>query len=227
MSRHARHGVFLNLEGILADSAGALRAAFERFAASCGATASDGLFAEISGPPLPMVVTALKRRWAVPLGLDGLVRRYSALIDEAFLSIAPASGAAATLDAAFRNGWAIGVVTSGTGARTRAWLARTRLARFVDIVIGGNEVCLGKPDPEPYRIALARSGCARELSIAIEDSPPGARSALAAGIRSYGIAAPNAAELQWPDGLHLIGALDELIPEFERRRMRRAGERRR
>lgn len=226
MSRNVRRGIFFNLDGILADSTGALHTAFDRFAALCGVTASDAAFAEASGPPLPIAVAALQRSWSLPQSLDELLRRYSALIDTAFLAVAPCAGVGATLEAAFRNGWSVGIVTSNTGARTRAWLARTRLAQFVDVVVGGDEVCLGKPEPEPYRIALARSGCARELSLAVEDAPNGAKSALAAGIRSYGVAGAAAASLDWPESVRLIGALDELIPELERQHQRRATGRR-
>jgi beta-phosphoglucomutase-like phosphatase (HAD superfamily) len=226
MSRTVRRGIFFNLDNTLADSAGALRAAFDRFATLCGGGASDEAFAEIGGVSLPMAIALLKRRWSLPFTLDELQRRYMPLIDAAFLDIAPAPGAAMTIETAFRNGWSVGVVTGVTGARSRAWLARTRLAAFVDIVIGGDEVVLGKPEPEPYRIALARSGCARELSIAVEDSPAGAKSALAAGIRCYAVAPGSAASADWPEGVRLIERLDELTPELERQRARRVAERR-
>jgi len=227
MNRNARRrGIFFNLDGILANSGGAVRAAFERFAALGGAVPSESDFAAIDGAPLPIAAATLKRRWLLPQSLDELQRRYAGLIDNAFLEIAPAPGAAATLETAFRNGWAVGVVTANTGARSRAWLARTRLAAYVDIVVGGDEVCLGKPEPEPYRIALVRSGCANELSIAVEDSPCGARSALGAGIRSYGIAPDERTAMDWPGSVRLIGALDELIPELERQRARRSAGRR-
>ncbi|HVA15493.1 MAG TPA: HAD family phosphatase [Stellaceae bacterium] len=226
MSRNARRGIFFDLDGTLADSIGILRAMFDRFAASCGAAASDEAFASVNGPPLPMAVAMLKRSWALPQSLDELLGRYTALIDAAFGEVVPAAGAAATLEAAFRNGWAVGIVTSNTAARTRAWLARVRLASFVDIVVGGDQVCLGKPEPEPYRIALARSGCARELSIAVEDSPNGAKSAIAAGIRTYGVAAESRTPVEWPQSVRLIGAIDELIPELERQRARRIAGRR-
>lgn len=226
MSRHARRGIFFNLDGILADSAGALRNAFDRFAAQYGASTSDTAFAELSGPPLPIALAALKRDWALPQSLDELLRRYTALIDAAFLDINPARGTTATLEAAFRNGWSVGVVTAHASKRTRAWLARTGLVQFVDIVVSGDEVCLGKPEPEPYRIALARSGCAHELSLAVEDTPSGAKSALAAGIRSYGVADAEAIARDWPENVRLIGALEELIPELERQHLRRVAGRR-
>jgi beta-phosphoglucomutase-like phosphatase (HAD superfamily) len=226
MSRKIRRGIFFNLDNTLADSAGALRGAFDRFAALCGVAPSDEIFAEIDGVNVPMAAALLKRRWSLPYTLDDLQRRYAPLIDAAFLDITPAPGAATTLETAFRNGWSVGVVTAVTGARSRAWLARTRLAAFVDIVVGGDQVVLGKPEPEPYRIALARSGCVRELSIAVEDSPVGARSALAAGIRCYAVAPEGAASAEWPEGVRLIGRLDELMPELERQRARRVAGRR-
>ena len=224
MSRSVRRGIFFNLDNTLASSAGALRGAFDRFAALCGAAAGDDAFAEIAGASVPMAVALLKRRWSLPYTLDDLRRRYAPLIDAAFLEIAPAPGAAATLEAAFRNGRSVGVVTAVTGARSRAWLARTKLAAYVDIVIGGDDVVLGKPEPEPYRIALGRSGCVRELSIAVEDSPIGAKSALAAGIRCYAAAPDGGAAAEWPEGVRLIERLDELIPELDRhRRLRGLG----
>ncbi len=225
-------GIFLDLDGTLADSLGALRRVFDQFAASFGRAASEAEFAASNGPPVPDFVARLKREWALPASLDELLRRYRALVDAAYLEVVPAPGALATLEAAFRHGWTVSVVTSNTGARARSWLARTGLAPFVDIVVGGDEVVLGKPDPEPYRVALARSACERAASIAVEDSLAGVRSALAAGLRSFAVAARAGAgqanpAIDWPDQVRLIGALDELVPELARERASRfAGGRR-
>jgi beta-phosphoglucomutase-like phosphatase (HAD superfamily) len=226
MSRSVRRGIFFNLDNTLADSAGALRSAFDRFAALCGAPPSDEIFAAIGGMNVPMAVALLKRRWSLPYTLDDLHRRYGSLIEAAFREIAPAPGAATTLETAFRNGWSVGVVTAVGGARSRAWLARTKLASYVDIVVGGDEIVIGKPGPEPYRIALTRSGCARELSIAVEDSAIGAKSAVAAGIRCYGLEPDSGSAAEWPEGVRLIERLDEVLPELERQRARRMAGRR-
>jgi beta-phosphoglucomutase-like phosphatase (HAD superfamily) len=217
MSRSVRRAIFFNLENTLASSTGALRTAFDRLATLCRAQPNDHVFAEIASLTVPMAVALLKRRWALPYTLDELQHRYVPLIDAAFREIAPAPGAAGTLEAAFRNGWSVGVVTAVSGARSRAWLTRTRLAAFVDIVVGGDEAVIGKPGPEPYRIALTRSGCVRELSIALEDSPTGATSALSAGLRCYGLAPDGVPAAAWPEGVRLIERLDELLPELDRR----------
>jgi HAD superfamily hydrolase (TIGR01509 family) len=48
-------------------------------------------------------------------------------------------------------------------------------------VVTGDDVERGKPDPEPYRLGAARLGFDPAQCLAIEDSPTGARSAMAAG----------------------------------------------
>jgi len=56
------------------------------------------------------------------------------------------------------------------------------MENLVDIIVGGDNVERGKPDPEPYLKALQRTGCDALASLAVEDSLTGARSAIAARI---------------------------------------------
>jgi len=58
-----------------------------------------------------------------------------------------------------------------------------------DVVVTGDMVANGKPHPEPYLAAAAALGVRPEDCVAIEDSPTGLRSAVAAGCRT--IAVPN------------------------------------
>ncbi len=221
MNRTLHRGIFFNLDGTLADSADVMSGVFGDFAVACGRDARDAEFAAINGSPVPLAVAKLKRDWALPQKLADLIQRYQMLIDAAFLEVAPAPGATEALQAAFHNGWKIGIVTSNTAARSRAWLARRGLTPFVEIVVGGDQVCLGKPQPEPYRVALARSGCAREASIAVENSLDGARSALAAGLRTFARVPQGREPIEWPETVRLIDGLDELMPELTRQRFRR------
>lgn len=222
MNRSTRRGIFFDLDGTLAASDAAMRQVFRDFAAGFGRDTSDAEFDALHGPPVPILIAKLKRDWALPQKFADLLQRYNQLIDAAFLEIPPAPGASATLEAARHHGWTVGVVTSNAGARSRAWLARRGMMPFVDIVVGGDEVCLGKPEPEPYRVALARSLCTREASIAVEDSLAGARAALAAGLRTVGYAPQGRPPVEWPETVRLIGAFDELLPELTRPRSRRA-----
>lgn len=55
------------------------------------------------------------------------------------------------------------------------------------VTIAGDEVRRGKPHPEPYLLAAERLGVDPRGCVAIEDSPTGVRSALAAGCRVLGV----------------------------------------
>ena len=54
-------------------------------------------------------------------------------------------------------------------------------------VVTGDEVAHGKPHPEPYRAAARLLGVAPEDCVAIEDSPTGVRSAVAAGVPTLAV----------------------------------------
>ena len=220
MNRTLRRGIFFNLDGTLANSVGVASRVFGNFAVAFGRDAGAAEFAAINGAPVPLIVAKLKRDWALPDKLADLIHRYEMLIDSAFLEVSATAAATEALQAAFHNGWKIGIVTSNAAARSRSWLARRGLMPFIEIVVGGDQVSLGKPQPEPYRVALVRSGCAREASIAVENSLDGARSALAAGLRTFAVA-QGRESIEWPETIRLIDGLDELMPELTRQRFRR------
>ena len=176
-------GLFLDFDGTLADSLPALRHAYADFLQACGRTGSDAEFDTLNGPPLPVIVRTLKAAH----GLDGdepaLLALYRAKIAEAGPLARPAPGAAAVLARAAERGWTAAVVTSGARAPTEALLRRFGLS--VALVVGGEDAPPGKPDPAPYRLALQRTGCAAEASLAVEDSFGGASSAVGAGLPTW------------------------------------------
>ena len=55
------------------------------------------------------------------------------------------------------------------------------------VVVTGDMVARGKPDPEPYLTAAARLGVDPARCVAIEDSTTGLASAEAAGTRAIGV----------------------------------------
>lgn len=53
---------------------------------------------------------------------------------------------------------------------------------YFDIIIAGEDVSKGKPDPEIYNIALSKIGCNSNEAIVFEDSETGVNAAIAANI---------------------------------------------
>jgi len=68
-------------------------------------------------------------------------------------------------------------------------------------VVTGDEVAEGKPSPMPYRRAAELLGVAPQDCVAIEDSPTGVRSAVAAGCRVLGV--PNVREIDRQPGVRV------------------------
>lgn len=64
------------------------------------------------------------------------------------------------------------------------------------VTVTGDEVGRSKPDPEPYQTAARRCGVATVNALALEDSPTGVRSAVAAGCAV--IAIPHLGEIDIP-----------------------------
>jgi beta-phosphoglucomutase len=56
------------------------------------------------------------------------------------------------------------------------------------VVVTGNDVAHGKPDPEPYRLALNKLEITPGDAVVIENAPLGIESAKAAGIRCIAVA---------------------------------------
>ena len=74
------------------------------------------------------------------------------------------------------------VATSTRRDRAQAKLAQTLLLPRFTALVGGDEVVLGKPAPEIFLTAAHRLGQPPAGCIVLEDSEPGVRAALAAGM---------------------------------------------
>lgn len=88
-------------------------------------------------------------------------------------------------------------------------LARARL-RAADVsappkMVGGNDVSVGKPDPQGYLEAARRMGCRPDQTLIFEDAAAGIAAGMAAGGRVIGIASGDpgefAPELEWVENL--------------------------
>lgn len=91
-------------------------------------------------------------------------------------------GALAVLQDLQARDVAVAIATSSGRAGAAHKLQVTGLARFFDVVVTADDVQRRKPAPDPYLLAAARLGVDPARCLAFEDSAPGARAALAAGM---------------------------------------------
>jgi HAD superfamily hydrolase (TIGR01509 family) len=79
----------------------------------------------------------------------------------------------------------MGIVTSSLREHFDLIHSSTGLLKYFDFVVAAGDYTKYKPDPEPYLIALQKTGCTAEECIAVEDSLRGLLAATGAGIRCY------------------------------------------
>ena len=209
-----RRGLFLDLDGTLADSVPVMRDAYDRFLANFGKTGSEHEFDRLNGPPMRRVVAALRRGHGLEASLPELRRAYAALVAKAYRRVEPNPGADILLRAAVKADWTVGVVTSARQRTAEAWLRRTGFGGRVSVVIGAEKGGAGKPHPDPYLAALEAARCGAAQSIAVEDSPLGATAAVAAGLRTWVLCARPGDVPGWPPVAGFVDRLDGLAAEL-------------
>jgi len=107
-------------------------------------------------------------------------KRYRELREQGGIGLRP--GALQALEEVSGYGLPIGLCTS-TGSSSAAFtLESVGIMKYFDATIYGDEVVHGKPDPEPYLKVAEKLGVSPADCFVVEDSPSGARSALAAGM---------------------------------------------
>jgi HAD superfamily hydrolase (TIGR01509 family) len=211
---HRRAGLFLDLDGTLADSLSVMRIVYDQFLVHFDRVGSDSEFDSLNGPPLSTVIAELARVHGLSPPAGQMLTLYEGMVNDAYRNVAPCHGAIALLRVARQGGIRVGIVTSNSASLAWAWLRRVSLSELVDVVIGGDDVRRGKPDPEPYLVALERTGCNQSASIAVEDSCAGAQSAVAAGIPTFLLAGTN---VEAPPTVVVVDNLESVAKIIESR----------
>lgn len=117
------------------------------------------------------------------------LNRKEALFRAGLTHLPPASGLLDLLAFAQDSDMAVALVSNAPRANADATLAALGLTGRFPIIVLGDELPRGKPDPAPYLEALRRLGAAPARCVAFEDSLTGVAAAVAAGVATVGIGA--------------------------------------
>ncbi len=89
------------------------------------------------------------------------------------------------------DGRKIALVSNSIRATCLRTLSNNKLLELFDVIVGGGDVPLGKPNAQPYESAAAQLGVATNNLVAFEDSPPGLLAAKSAGCWPYVVSQPS------------------------------------
>jgi len=98
------------------------------------------------------------------------------------------TGVRDVLNALYRT-YVMGIVTSSEPDHFALMHQTTGLLPYFQFVLTARDYTYSKPHPEPYLLAVERSGCGKEECLVIEDSERGLLAATAAGLQC--IVVPN------------------------------------
>jgi HAD superfamily hydrolase (TIGR01509 family) len=199
--------IFWDNDGVLVDTEGLYCQASREALARVGFSLSDAQFAEIS---LASGRSVFELATADQTLMDELRfwrnRRYSELLAGRELVLPAVRETLAHLS--LRLGMA--VVTSSRRDHFEIIHARSGLLQHFDFVLCREDYREAKPDPEPYRLALARSGRDPRKCLVIEDSARGLAAAKAAGLSCWVIPSPQTLGQDFAAADRIVNRIGEL-----------------
>jgi HAD superfamily hydrolase (TIGR01509 family) len=176
--------VIFDMDGLMLDTEPLAARAWTDAATSLGLAFDHAVTRRLVGRNFPDCVALIRAHHGDGYPVDALMTAwhgaYDAIVAREGISLkAGLLDLLAWLDAERIPG---AVATSTRRTRARAKLEQTALAHRFAVLVGGDEIARGKPAPDVFVAAAARLGIAAAECVVLEDSEPGIRGALAAGM---------------------------------------------
>lgn len=173
--------VLWDIDGTLMDSEPWHQRAMVEICRGYGHDLSNALCALSVGVAFREFYAQLHAIRPLPVPVDRWADEINALYVTRVAAVPPRAGAFALVEAFAARGLQQACVSNSGRKVVDANLAAMGLPHF-RFSISRDDVANGKPHPEPYLLAAERLGLPPEACAVIEDSPTGARSAMAAGM---------------------------------------------
>jgi beta-phosphoglucomutase len=200
--------VIFDMDGVIVDSHPAHRRAWQRFLETCGRKVSEAeLDYVLDGRKRSEILCHFFGQLSAPEIIE-----YGKLKDEFFqqasLEVRPVPGVLEFVDHLKQKRIAMAVATSASEMRTHSTLNHLHIAGHFQVIVTGDDVAEGKPDPAIYRLACQRLRVTPQNALVIEDAVSGIRAARRAGIRYVAVAGHE------PDGKLREAGADHVIENF-------------
>lgn len=152
----------------------------------------------------------------LPLSLEEIIRRKSAIYDKIRARGVPVMSGLYELQGAIAaRGLPWAVATSSPRRHAEEILVQLGLAEACHAIVGGDEVARGKPAPDIYLLAARRLGVPPVQCIALEDSEPGSRAAAAAGMLTVVVPGTGVETTGLSHADYVFGSLHEVADNLD------------
>lgn len=198
------------MDGTLVDTEPMWITAERELVASYGGVWTDELAHQLVGNPLLVSGRKIRANSPVTLSAEEIVDYLLAQVIDGMRAHVPwRPGAQELLESLVDQGIPNALVTMSYESVTEVLLDALPAGTF-KVIVTGDRVSIGKPDPEAYLTAVAELGVDPAECVAIEDSIPGVHAAVAAGIPT--IAVPHVTEVPELNGATRVDTLVGIDP---------------
>ncbi len=206
------YGVIFDLDGVIVDSGPPHRESWQQLAREVHLPMSDEFFKETFGRTNKDMLAALFGRELREVKWRRLGDRKEELYREIVRGNVPAMpGAAGLVEALHADGARLAVGSSGPIENIELCLAKMGIRRHFDIVITGNDVTCGKPDPQVFLLAAQGLDIAPERCVVVEDAVAGVEAAKRASMAAVALTSSHPRE-SFPHADLVVESLGELDP---------------
>jgi len=176
--------VIFDLDGVLADSEPWWNEIDAKLLAEHGVNYRGEYHRNVLGVSYRLAVDFYKKTFGLSVSVEELMRRRGEIATDFFASRIDVFPSTKTVLQQLRQmNLHLAVATSSVSASARPFLDRHGLTAFFEIVVTGEEVEHGKPDPEIYLCAGEKLGVGTDVCLVIEDALSGIAAAKAAKMR--------------------------------------------
>ena len=209
--------VIFDVDGVLVDSYAAHFESWKRLGGETGVTLTEAQFAESFGRRSREVI---RQHWGSMRHLtDAEVERLDYRKEKLFREILEKDfpgmdGARELIEALATGEMRIAVGSSAPRENVDLVLNRLGVGDHVQVVMTGEDVQRGKPDPQVFLLAAERLRVPCDRCVVIEDAVPGIEAARSAGMKAVALVSTgrDAATLQAAGPDRLVHSLRELAP---------------
>ena len=201
-------GIVFDMDGVLIDSHPVHRIAWSKFLATVGKSVTDeGLSFILAGRRREEIL----RHFLGDLPESKIAeygRQKDLFFEENFQDVKLIPGVRKFLESLETADLKCAIATSASSARTWGTLGRLGLGEKFSIIVTGDDVAVGKPDPAVYMLVSRRMNLSPEKLLVFEDAPCGVQAAKSAGMRCIGVSTNGRAEMLLQCGAEVI------VPDF-------------
>lgn len=205
-------GIAFDLDGVLIDSAGCHRAAFDEVLARFGVF--DFNYARYAGWRTLEVIETELRRAAGTVDretIEEAAKEKSRLAREKLAERNPVAEDCLAVLQQLAQDYSLALASSGSRASVEVFLQANRCRDLFRSILTGDDVAWAKPDPEIYRRTFAALGVEPATCAVVEDAIAGIQAALGAGGVAVGFAGTCPKEkLRDAGAEHVVERLSEL-----------------